>query len=1251
MPVATGSIAFLGATRFQGNWDAIGNDGTGSQLPGGAPLNYGTLLVDGGYDSSTLLTASQGDYWQVWRSSPLITENVLIDGVRNWDNNDWVIYSGSQWIKLSHEDTIASIIIGDLSSSSIHMGAAHDKHIIFDSGSSHSGSKNFKYDYYSDNVILTGNLLVADDKKIYFGADLDASVEYDENGTNELRFAGAAATFEQAVTFDGNVTLGNANADATTVTSQLTASEGILIADDKKIFFGAGKDASIEYNENGDDKLIISGAAAGFDIDLPDNVANAFTIGEEANPYFTVVTTNSSEAVMLSQDAWIIDDKKLYFGTGKDASIEYDEDGTNELRFAGAAVTFEQTTTFDDSVTLGATNSTRTVVLSQMSASEGILIADDKKIFFGTNKDASIEYNENGDNKLIISGAAAGFNIDLPDNVANAFTIGEESNPYLTIVTSNSAEAVAISQDAWIVDDKKLYFGTGKDAHIEYKESDDNFLHISGSQGGLVLSGSKVVLDSGMVAAIAPAPAADSFYILDATDGAVKSSTFQSTFSEVTADDGGLISVNGQLIVTGSNIDPAAVTVATDTFPFFTAQGRIKAESFADLATAMAGTGLNASGGQLGLHFAEISAVTPVQSTDSIMILDNGSSTKRVTVTTYGDYLTSSPIGGLDSTLGVLSVTGSAIGVAAVNVANDQIVFLDATGSMKRESIVDLATGMAGTGLDASSGQLTVDLSEVIASDGANELLTSDGDGTATGESNLTYDGTTFVINDDARVNDDFPLYFGTSNEAHIKYKESDDNFLHISGSSNGMVLSGSTVRVVDKLAVGSSAAVVSSAKTSGVFVVDAAADDTTNGLIATFKSGDSDYCRVNIDNSTANGDTQFTFMSNGSSKWSVGNMGSDETFHIKSGFGNFTDSDPLILTTASSGIHFTLNSPVTASQNLLIKSDKKLYFGTGKEASFEYDQDGTDRLLYAGANMRISDDVKLEFGTGGDASFEYDEDGTDRLLYAGANMRISDDVKLEFGSGGDASLEYDEDSTDTLLYAGASLRISDDVKLDFGTAGESHIQYKESDDNYMHISGSQQGIVLSGSNVSVKGVKMTVLPTPGHMGIKVGINDPLPVTSLSVYHNYQTTTFETQLSDGQGGGEKLIYSPGANDTLTSGSLYYLHTDGTWNATDADAVATGASQMLGIGLGGPSQTAGVLIKGFMRIPSTEVLNLPGSGACDGLPVYVSTTAGHFDFTAPSGTGDFVRIVGYALDDDNGDILIYFDPDKTWVEVA
>ena len=75
----------------------------------------------------------------------------------------------------------------------------------------------------------------------------------------------------------------------------------------------------------------------------------------------------------------------------------------------------------------------------------------------------------------------------------------------------------------------------------------------------------------------------------------------------------------------------------------------------------------------------------------------------------------------------------------------------------------------------------------------------------------------------------------------------------------------------------------------------------------------------------------------------------------------------------------------------------------------------------------------------------------------------------------------------------------------------------------------------------------------------------------------------------------------------------------------------------------------MLLKGFVRVASTEILNKPTN--VPGLPLYISTTAGHFDFTAPSGSGDIVRIVGYAIDEDGGDVLVYFDPDKTYIEIA
>ena len=48
-------------------------------------------------------------------------------------------------------------------------------------------------------------------------------------------------------------------------------------------------------------------------------------------------------------------------------------------------------------------------------------------------------------------------------------------------------------------------------------------------------------------------------------------------------------------------------------------------------------------------------------------------------------------------------------------------------------------------------------------------------------------------------------------------------------------------------------------------------------------------------------------------------------------------------------------------------------------------------------------------------------------------------------------------------------------------------------------------------------------------------------------------------------------------------------------------------------------------------------------------LFASTTAGDITATAPSGTGDIVRIVGYCLDASNGQI--WFNPDGAFVEVA
>ena len=80
---------------------------------------------------------------------------------------------------------------------------------------------------------------------------------------------------------------------------------------------------------------------------------------------------------------------------------------------------------------------------------------------------------------------------------------------------------------------------------------------------------------------------------------------------------------------------------------------------------------------------------------------------------------------------------------------------------------------------------------------------------------------------------------------------------------------------------------------------------------------------------------------------------------------------------------------------------------------------------------------------------------------------------------------------------------------------------------------------------------------------------------------------------------------------------------------------------MGVALGAASDTNGVLLRGMVTIA-----NDPGAV---GDVLYVSTSAGQAIATAPSGSGDIVRVVGYCLDASNGQI--WFNPDGTFVEVA
>ena len=114
----------------------------------------------------------------------------------------------------------------------------------------------------------------------------------------------------------------------------------------------------------------------------------------------------------------------------------------------------------------------------------------------------------------------------------------------------------------------------------------------------------------------------------------------------------------------------------------------------------------------------------------------------------------------------------------------------------------------------------------------------------------------------------------------------------------------------------------------------------------------------------------------------------------------------------------------------------------------------------------------------------------------------------------------------------------------------------------------------------------------------------------------------------------------GSTTSMTAGGIYYYNSSGNWALADADAEST-AKGLLAVALGTASDTDGMLLRGTVTLFSD-----PGT---IGDVVYLSTTAGRAQSTAPSGNGDIVRVMGYCLDSSNKQI--WFNPDNTFIEVS
>ena len=110
--------------------------------------------------------------------------------------------------------------------------------------------------------------------------------------------------------------------------------------------------------------------------------------------------------------------------------------------------------------------------------------------------------------------------------------------------------------------------------------------------------------------------------------------------------------------------------------------------------------------------------------------------------------------------------------------------------------------------------------------------------------------------------------------------------------------------------------------------------------------------------------------------------------------------------------------------------------------------------------------------------------------------------------------------------------------------------------------------------------------------------------------------------------------------SVTAGVCYYLRADGSWANTDQRAVASSIG-FLAVAMGtGTASNVGMCIRGMVTM-ATDIGSV-------GDVIYLQRN-GEFDNAPSTSSGDTNRIMGYCLNDSDGQI--FFNPSQDWVTVA
>jgi len=354
-----------------------------------------------------------------------------------------------------------------------------------------------------------------------------------------------------------------------------------------------------------------------------------------------------------------------------------------------------------------------------------------------------------------------------------------------------------------------------------------------------------------------------------------------------------------------------------------------------------------------------------------------------------------------------------------------------------------------------------------------------------------------------------------------------------------------------------------------------------------------------------------------------------------------------------SAGASYTLTLPNTdGSANEVLKTD-----GSGNldwVAQTDTNLGSTDQTLSGTRNIDMGSNF-LTFKSGSNLRMQYDPND-DRFEFNNG-LRVNGSFVTADGGLTSGLVKFNEPTqggTNGVILRGPSTNLTSDVTFVLPDADGSAGQFLKTD------GGGNLSFASAGGSGSTTFLGLTDTPSSftaskflkvnsagnavefvdgGGSGISNVVEDTTPQLGGDLDTNGKNVLFaKTANTDHSSNGD--IVKIGSGST-TQGELCYYTSSGTWVAADADAAGTAGGVLLAIALGTDPDVDGMLLRGMYTLDHD-----PGTV---GDELYVSTTAGDITSTAPSGTGDIVRVVGYCLDSTNGQI--WFNPSNDFITLA